>query len=368
MVRRIVFLIDVNTIPFAPQKTYSTGVDALPVGLAVVDVNNDNKPDIIVANQRGYNVGVLLNSGNGTFLSQKPYPTGPESHPQCVSVVDINGDNKSDIIVANNVANGVGVFLNSGNGTFLPQTEYRTGEESYPPAVTVVDINNDKKPDIIVTNQNENNIGILFNLGDGTFTPQQKILLEYGSGATSPSVVDINDDDKPDIIWANFDGNSVGVLFNFGNGTFHSLTTYSTGSESQPRFVSVVDVNQDDKLDIVVANSNKNNVGVLLNSGNGIFLPQTSYSTGSNSSPRCVSVVDLNGDIRPEIIVANHDLDNIGIFVNIGNGTFLLQKTYSTGSGSNPVFVSVIDVNGDHKPDIIVANSEKDNVGVMLAT
>jgi hypothetical protein len=302
------------------------------------------------------------------FLWQETYSTGRNSHPQSVSVVDINGDNKSDIVVANNGANGVGVFLNSGNGTFLPQTAYKTGNTSYPTSVTVADVNNDKKADIIVANQNEHNIGILFNLGDGTFTSQMKILLEYGSAPTSPSVVDINDDNYPDIIFANYGGNTVGVLFNFGNGIFHSLTTYSTGLESRPRFVSVVDVNQDDKPDIVVANSNKSNVGVLLNSGNGTFLPQTSYSTGNNSSPQCVSVVDLNGDNKPEIIVANFNHNTVVIFVNIRNGRFLLEKSYSTGSDSNPRFVSVIDVNGDHKPDIIVANSEKDNVGVMLAT
>jgi hypothetical protein len=353
---------------FAAQQTYSTGGASLPVGLAVVDVNNDNKPDIIVANQYGFNVGVLLNGGNGMFLSQTTYSTESSSHPQFVSVVDINGDDKPDIIVANNGGNGFGVFFNFGNGTFLPQVSYHTGDALYPPSLTVADVNNDNKPDIIIAKQNEHNIGILLNPGDGIFTSMKSIPLEYGSGATSPSVVDINDDNKPDIVFANYGTDTVGVLFNVGDGTFDSLTTYSTGSESQPTFVSVVDVNQDDKPDIVVANSNKNNVGILLNSGDGTFLPQTTYSTGNKSNPRCVSVVDLNGDNKPEIIVANHDLNNIGIFVNIGNGIFLLEKIYSTGSDSNPRFLSVVDVNGDDKPDIIVANSNTSTVGVMLAS
>ncbi len=368
MKRRILFAIDRNSMTFAVQQTYSTGDASLPVGLAVVDVNNDNKPDIIVANQHGSNVGVLLNDGKGTFLSQTTYSTGFNSHPQFVSVVDINGDDKPDIIVANNGGNGFGVFFNFGNGTFLPQVSYHTGDASYPPSLTVADVNNDNKPDIIIANQNENTIGIILNPGNGTFTSMKSIQLEFGEAPTSPSVVDINEDNKPDIVFANYGGNSVSIFFNSGDGSFPSGATYPTAFQSEPTFVYVVDVNQDDKVDIVVVNRNMNNVGILLNSGNGTFLPQTTYSTGDNSNPRCVSVVDLNGDNKPEIIVANHDLDNIGIFVNIGNGTFLLQKSYSTGSDSNPRFVSVIDVNGDHKPDIIVANSEEDNVGVMLAT
>ncbi len=334
----------------------------------MADINGDNKPDILVANQYGHNFGILLNNGQGTFLPQIAVSIVDGVHPQYVSAVDINGDDKPDIVVAINGGNGLVVYLNSDNGTLLFEEYYQTGEKSYPPSLTVADVNNDNKPDIIIANQNENNIGILFNFGNGTFTSQTRYLLKgIITSPTSPSVVDINDDSKPDIIFANLDGHTVGILFNFGNGTFHSLTTYSTGSESKPKFVSVVDVNQDDKLDIVVANSNTNNVGILLNSGNGTFLPQNTYSTGVNSSPQCVSVVDLNGDKNPEIIVANMNSNNVSIFVNYGNGIFLLEKTYSTGPGSKPRFVSVIDINDDDKPDIIVANSMTNNVGVMLA-
>jgi hypothetical protein len=231
----------------------------------------------------------------------------------------------------------------------------------------VVDVNNDKKPDIIIANQNENNIGILFNFGNGTFSSQTNYSLKGITAPTSPSVIDINNDSYPDIIFANQGNDTVGILFNFGNGTFHSLTTYSTGSGSRPIFVSVVDVNQDDKLDIVVVNSNKSSVGILLNSDNGRFLLQNTYSTGYNSNPYCVSVVDLNGDNKPEIIVANFNQNNIGILVNYGNGRFRLENTYSTGFNSNPRFVSVADINGDNKPDIVVANSNTGNIGVMLA-
>jgi hypothetical protein len=130
----------------------------------------------------------------------------------------------------------------------------------------------------------------------------------------------------------------------------------------------VVDVNSDNNPDIIVVNYNGNNVGVLLNIGDGTFLPQTTYSTGSNSNPRSVSVVDINCDNKPDIIVANCGNDNVGILLNSGDGTFLPQTTYSTGSGSNPQSVSVIDVNNDNKLDIIAANSGTNTIGVLLAS
>ncbi|CAF2028830.1 unnamed protein product, partial [Rotaria magnacalcarata] len=89
-------------------------------------------------------------SGIVIFLNHTTYSTG--SYPISVAVVDVNSDNKPDIIVANAYSNTVGVLLNTGRGTFLTQTTYAIG--SYPYSVTVVDVNNDNKPDIIVANRN----------------------------------------------------------------------------------------------------------------------------------------------------------------------------------------------------------------------
>ena len=62
-------------------------------------------------------------------------------------------------------------------------------------------------------------------------------------------------------------------------------------------------MNNDTRLDIVVANGNDNNVSVLLGYGNGSFHDQMTYSTGSY--PSSVAVGDLNNDTRLDIVVAN---------------------------------------------------------------
>ncbi|CAF4303580.1 unnamed protein product, partial [Rotaria magnacalcarata] len=99
---------------FAAQTTYSTG--STPRSVNAVDVNGDGKPDIIVANYGSNNVGVLLNTGSGTFSAQTIYSTG--ILPDSVVAADVDGDGKPDIIVANYGSNNVGVLLNTGNGTF----------------------------------------------------------------------------------------------------------------------------------------------------------------------------------------------------------------------------------------------------------
>ncbi len=172
-----------------------------------------------------------------------------------------------------------------------------------------------------------------------------------------------NKDSKPDIIVTNNGANTVGVLLNTGNGTFTAQITYPTWSNSGPQGVAVFDVNNDSKPDIIVANSGGSNVGVLLNIGNGTFSTQIVYSTGS--SPKGVAVVDVNSDSYADIIVANSGGSNVGVLLNTGYGTFNAQATYVTNS--SPQGVAVVDVNSDSKPDIIVTNNGDGTVGVLLA-
>ncbi|CAF1107537.1 unnamed protein product [Adineta steineri] len=96
--------------------------------------------------------------GCSTFLNQTTYPVG--SSPYSVVVVDVNSDNKPDIIVANDGSDTVSVLLNAGNGTFKAPTNYTVG--GGPQAVAVVDVNSDNKPDIIVANKNSNTVSVLF--------------------------------------------------------------------------------------------------------------------------------------------------------------------------------------------------------------
>ncbi|CAF0761221.1 unnamed protein product [Adineta steineri] len=352
---------------FFAQKTYPTGSGSSPAPVFVVDVNFDNRPDIIVGNFAIGKIGVFLNFGNGTFYSQTSYLSGigSNTNPNSLSVTDVNSDNKPDIIVANQGADNIGVLFNNGSGSFLPSTTYSTGSSSSPACLSVVDVDNDGKSDIIVANYATSNVGILINVGNGTFRSQTSYSTGTNSNPQGVFVADVNQDNKPDIIVGNYGTNNVGVFLNYGNGTFRPQTTYSTGSGSKPYSVFVTDVNNDNKPDIIVANSGTNNVGVLLNYGNGTFRSQLTYSTGSSSSPYSVFVTDINKDNEPDIIVANYGTNKVGILINAGNGTFLPQNTYSTGS--NPFSLSVADLNSDSKPDIIVANLNDDNVGVFLA-
>ncbi|CAF1512456.1 unnamed protein product [Adineta steineri] len=350
---------------FPTQVTYSTGNGSGPYPVTVGDVSGDGKPDIIVTNYKIGTVGVLLNAGNGTFLAQVAYPTGTTYDTWSVSLADMNGDSKLDIVVGNAASNNIGILLNTGNGTFGAQVTYSTGSGSHPYSVVAVDVNGDSKPDIIAANYYLGNIGVFLNTGNGTFGAP--VTYSVGSSPFSITTADVNGDGKPDIIVANTGSDNVGVLFNIGNATFGAQVTYSTGNGSEPYSVVAIDVNGDNKPDIITANYNAFNVGVFLNTGNGTFVAQVTYSTGASSYPYYVSAGDVNGDSYADIVVANYWADNVGILLNMGNGTFTVQVAYSTGSWSEPYSVRVADVNADGTLDIIAGNYYADNIGVFLS-
>ncbi len=86
------------------------------------------------------------------------------------------------------------------------------------------------------------------------------------------------------------------------------------------------------------------------------------FSTDPVSQPRSIAMGDFNIDHQLDFVVANEGTDNIGIFLNNDNRTFLNQTRYQTGSGSRPYSVSVADLNNDNYLDIIVANYGKETV------
>jgi hypothetical protein len=210
----------------------------------------------------------------------------------------------------------------------------------------------------------------------------------YGSGATfgvGVAIGDVNGDGNPDVVVANnrtggSSSGSVGVLLGNGDGTLQAAVVYESGGFFAD-FVSVADVNGDGKLDILVVNecapgdgtgcSSAGSIGVLLGNGDGTFQPAVAYGTGGYV-PTTIAVSDLNGDGKPDVIVANcgGNMDcggdgSAGVLIGNGDGTFQTAVAYDSGS-TGTESVAVGDVNGDGKPDLIVANEPNSTVGVLL--
>ena len=79
-----------------------------------------------------------------------------------------------------------------------------------------------------------------------------------------------------------------------------------------------------------------------------------------------ITVADLNGDGRPDLIIANKGSNDVSILINekVGNSfTFVPGPRLQAGVG--PVATAVADVPGNGVPDLLVANSGSNNVWLL---
>jgi Big-like domain-containing protein/VCBS repeat protein/FG-GAP repeat protein len=256
--------------------------------------------------------------------------------------------------------------MDSNQPLFLPAVDYYSGgndEGGGLRTVAVADLNGDGKPDIVMTNFLSNTVGVLLGNGDGTF--QSAVTYHAGDTPSAVAIADVNGDGKPDlIVGASPSGwggkGQIAVLLGNGDGTFQSPVTYKSAGEITD--VAVADLNGDGKPDLIVA-SYGSSVSVLLNEGNGTFGKEVTLGFCGVS----VAVGDVNGDGIPDIVAAG-----CGVNVALGNGDGTFQPAVNYGSGgSGALCVAIVDVNGDGHPDLVVTNESGEGngdgvVGVLL--
>ncbi|CAF1663691.1 unnamed protein product, partial [Adineta ricciae] len=337
-----------------------------PRSFACADLNEDHLLDIVVANNYANQVAILFGYNNGSFILTKAYSTGYNSGPWSVTISDINNDQRLDIIVANSQSDSIAVLIGYGNGNFSWTRSYSTGSDSKPYFVDANDLNKDGLIDIIISNYDGSNVGVLMGCGNGNFTAQKTYSTRGKSKPTYNVAGDFNDDNYLDIVTANFESDSIDIFLGSGDGSFTHSATYSTGAYSGPICVDVGDLNNDKHLDIVVVNNAENNIVVFFGYGNGSFSNQTIYSTENDTLLVAAAFGDFNNDTQLDMVIVDAQLSSIEIFFGYGNGTFSPYMTYSIGNNSFPHGVSIKDLNNDNNLDIVVIAAYPPNLSIFL--
>ena len=344
-----------------------------PTFVANGDFDNDGDLDLLTLSAPSDNFTIYLNDGEGDFVPRGIFATG--LNPQRVAIADVNEDDNLDLFITNKDDDTVGIYLGNGDGTFDTPVTLDTGIGPIGVAVTQVNSDTDDLPDLVVVNSIDRTASIFIGTGGGSFDPGGFTIIVSDVG--EPNVLlaaNVNGDTFPDLVIANPDENSADVdtvvvfvgngPFFGGDGTFSGPTNFPVGD--QPSDIAGADLNGDGQFDVVTSNEASDNISILFGNTSETF-PNIAFDPAVNiavgNAPSAVGIVNLNGGL-PDIVVANFSSNTVSVLLNQGNGTFGTPTSVSVGNG--PISLTTGDFNGDGNQDVVTANSGSTNLSLLF--
>jgi hypothetical protein len=396
---------------FREGLRYPVGHD--PVALVAGQFTAAGPTDLAVANAGSDDVSVLLGDGDGTFTHAADYKVG--TAPSALVAGQFTATGHLDLAVANRGSDDVSVLLGLGDGTFREAQDghgnpLRPGVGQQPSALAAGYFDGSGNLGLAVADQQTNDVTVLLGNGDGTF-PRQ-LLENVGSAPAGIVAGDFNHDGNVDFATANLASADVSVLLGQGPArAFNPVDTAPSPVRSAPLLVGLGDGGQPGAAVLtqggeilfrrptatpgvfgppVVVNPDPSDaardVAVVRGPGPArlaALVPQRSaltfFSRGPDGlfrradgpavpsgTPVRVAAGDLNGDGRDDLVVAADGSNMVFIYLQQADGSFPPAPDYSLGVGVNPSDVTLADVDGDGRPDVVVTNQSSGDVSVLL--
>lgn len=243
--------------------------------------------------------------------------------------------------------------------------------------VVAADFDKDGFNDIAISKDGVHKIAILPGKGNGTFGPRT----DYPSGPNPRFVVarDLNGDTYPDLLIANYYGDSISALLNQLDGTFGETQYFQFGEyeiyherndendpDIKPIALETGDFNNDGILDVVAVANGRDSVWIFRGIGDGSFAETSANDEYKvdGTGPVSVSVADFNGDGNSDLAVANMEDNNITVLSGNGDGSFQIAGKYKVGRYPRALAVGFLDE--DATIDLAVANAVSNDISLLI--
>lgn len=251
------------------------------------------------------------------------------------------------------------------NGSFASGSNIAT--TGYPAGITLGDLDDDGKAELITANLIAGTVSVYKNNSAGTFSFINSQDFAVGSFPGQVVLADIDGDGRQDIIAANSSSKNVSVLRNTTAGaaiSFAAKIDYNTISEAYG--VGVADVDGDGRPEVVVA-TYQNGACVFRNvssPGSVNMAPGIFFVAGGATA--AVDLGDVNSDGKVDVIVTNESSNTVSVLRNTSTaGAVAFAPSVSFSMGANPYSIAVGDIDSDGKPDIVATNVNGSSVSVL---
>jgi FG-GAP-like repeat/Putative Ig domain len=347
-----------------------------PAGIAIADVNEDGKPDIVVAGAT--RLYVFLGKGDGTFTltpaSPIPVPSPPDDDfaspfVEFFAVGDFNNSGHLGFAVGEPQNQAAVILLGNGDGSFILSSANFANALGFPIAdVKAADFNGDGSLDLAFVAELSGASSVVLGYGKGAFNSTGHLFTTNGF-AEGAAVGDFNADGKLDVIVASggttaLPGSGLAVSLGNGDGTFTQGSTSPILLGSSLSSIVTGDFNGDGKLDLAVTDFVGNAVIILLGNGDGTFGPPTTIPVGK--APESIIAADFNNDGKLDLAVANSVDGTVTLLLGNGDETFTQASGSPYAVGPDPFQIAAADFNGDGKLDLAVANGTGGTISIFL--
>jgi hypothetical protein len=369
--------------------TNYTALTGIPTAVGAGFIDGDTKEDLLIGeySSSGFLVETLLgavSNGGAATLTLKSSGLTPLRPVTGIVVAPFGGDTSADaaltqdLTVANSLSTpnltasgkspliAIETVKGNGDGTFGQSSAQTSSVAAGSSALRATDLNGDGVNDLLAVNVEgetsyplEGTAQVLLGKAGSIALTAPPAALTVQDAGIRTAIADVNGDGAPDVITLGFKqgpnpGGAISVLLN-GNGPAVSATL----PKAYVGF-AVADLNGDGRADVALGSLTQTNTGsvdILLGQTDGTFKQGATILTGNVDLS--VTLADLNGDGKTDLVASSFYSGNSVITVALGNGdgTFQSATNVPTGLVGNPGILAqmlVADVNGDNRPDVLV--------------
>lgn len=306
--------------------------------IAIDDINNDNRKDVIITEDTI--VIIYFQNHQGTLNPYQIFTHGNAFYICGMGTGDMNNDGLTDIVLNNWKANSISIMYQNSNGSFdiIDYPRPSLGAMWY---LSIGDINNDNLSDIVIAVSGASSLLVLYQNISGLLDPA--LVFPYSCTTECAEIGDINNDGLNDIVSACYANtpNSQLLLYYQNTLTNQIDTPIGIPALDTPEPIRIADLNCDGRNEIVITHGGFLKISVFEQNSSGIISTYSTYNVpyASHYSMYGMSVGDINNDQKPDIILPNES-GNIEYLLN--QSPLLGQCCISPAQPPKPIGDSVI--------------------------